>query len=75
MKIRFINKVEFKVYNRWGNLVFETDKPSLDWNGQNLTGADVAEGTYFYTCSVFEQRLDGAVLSPKILRGYIEVAR
>ena len=75
MRIRFINKVEFKVYNRWGGLVFETNKPSLDWNGQNLSGADVAEGTYFYTCLVFEKRLTGEVLNPKILRGYIELVR
>ena len=75
MRIRFISRVEFKVYNRWGGLVFETNKPSLDWNGQNLSGAELAEGTYFYTCLVFEKRLTGEVLNPKILRGYIELVR
>src|SRR5690606_25959650 len=30
---RFIEKIELKVYNRWGNLVFETEDPNINWNG------------------------------------------
>ena len=74
-KLRYIARVEFKVFNRWGQLVFETDKPTLDWKGQNPNGDDLAEGTYFYTCKVYEQRVGGAVLSPKVLNGYIELIR
>ena len=74
-KQRYIARVEFKVFNRWGQLVFETDKPTLDWKGQNPNGDDLAEGTYFYTCKVYEQRVGGAVLSPKVLNGYIELIR
>src|SRR5690606_18067691 len=35
---RFIESVDFKVFNRWGNLVFETDNPDLLWNGQSADG-------------------------------------
>jgi gliding motility-associated-like protein len=75
MNLRYIAKVEFKVFNRWGGLVFETDKPNLDWKGQNLKGEDLANGTYFYTCKVFEERVAGAVLSGKAFNGYIELIR
>ena len=75
INLRFIAKVEFKVFNRWGQLVFETDNPLLNWDGKNTTGDALADGTYFYTCKVFEQRVSGATLSSKILNGYIEMIR
>ncbi len=75
INLRFIAKVEFKVFNRWGQLVFETTDPLLNWNGKNAKGDALADGTYFYTCQVFEQRVAGAVLSGKPLNGYIELIR
>ena len=75
INLRFIAKVDFKVFNRWGQLVFETDNPLLNWDGKNAKGDALADGTYFYTCKVFEQRVGGAVLSNKILNGYIELIR
>lgn len=44
----FIESVDFKVFNRWGQVIFETTDPNLNWNGTNLNGSEVAEGTYFY---------------------------
>lgn len=75
MTLRYIAKVQFKVFNRWGGLVFETEAPNLDWDGKNLKGEDLAEGTYFYKCLVYEQRVSGVVLSSKVLSGYIELLR
>jgi gliding motility-associated-like protein len=75
INLRFIAKVDFKVFNRWGQLVFETDNPLLNWDGKNTKGDVLADGTYFYTCKVFEQRVGGATVSPKILNGYIEMIR
>jgi gliding motility-associated-like protein len=72
---RYISKVEFKVFNRWGGLVFETENPSLDWKGQNLKGEDLSSNTYFFTCKVYEQRVNGVVLGSKVLNGYIELIR
>jgi gliding motility-associated-like protein len=38
-----------QVYNRWGELIFNTEQPSSNfWNGKNPNGKTVAEGTYFY---------------------------
>jgi gliding motility-associated-like protein len=72
---RFIAKVEFKVFNRWGELVFETENPNLEWNGTNFKGQDLAISTYFYVCKVFEQRLGADLPAPKVIKGYIELFR
>lgn len=71
----FVESVDFKVFNRWGQVVFETTNPDLLWDGNNLKGQQLADGTYYYTCRVFEQRVDGVIPSPDILSGYIEMLR
>ncbi len=71
----FVDQVEFQVFNRWGQVVFETNDPHLNWNGTNLKGEDLAEGTYYYTCLVYEQRVEGTILSPVKLSGFIELIR
>lgn len=37
----------FKVFNRWGNLVYEKDNYDNDWYGQTTDGDVLADGTYF----------------------------
>jgi len=40
---------EIKIYNRWGDLVFESLDPEISWNGQVMNdGAICPHGTYFY---------------------------
>ena len=73
--IRFIAKVDFIVYNRWGGLVYQTHDANLNWNGKNLNGDDVAEGVYFYECKVYEQRVAGVVLRDDVLKGFIQIFR
>lgn len=38
---------EFKIYNRWGNIVFETTDKDQSWNGKRK-GKDQNTGTYIY---------------------------
>ncbi len=71
----FIERVEFTVFNRWGQTVFNTTDPQLNWDGKNLTGSNLAEGTYFYKCRYFERRVDGIIPGPEILSGYIELIK
>ena len=71
----FIDRVEFQVFNRWGQVVFETQDPSLNWTGVNLKGEDLAEGTYYYVCKVFERRVSGVPQRPVALSGFIELVR
>ena len=35
------------VYNRWGNIVFETNNPQNGWDG-SFRGEDCPVGTYSY---------------------------
>ena len=72
---RFIDRVDFKVYNRWGGLVFETTDPSINWDGTNLAGNDLNEGVYYYVCRVFESRVNGVVEQEAILNGSIHLIR
>ena len=72
---KFVDQIEFTVYNRWGEIVFKTTEPAINWNGTNLGGKDLAEGVYYYICRVFEQRIEGVVENPAPLTGYIELIR
>jgi gliding motility-associated-like protein len=72
---RFISRVEFEVRSTWGNLLYQTNDPDLGWDGTNLQGQTVPEGTYYYVCRVFEQRLGGEVPQPMLLNGFIELIR
>ena len=72
---RFIDRVDMQIFNRWGNLVFATQDPALNWNGNNTDGKQLPEGTYFFVCKVYEKRVSGTVLRPDVLSGYIELIR
>ncbi|MGB1216405.1 MAG: gliding motility-associated C-terminal domain-containing protein, partial [Saprospiraceae bacterium] len=73
---RFVDRIDLKIYDRWGALVFETEDPAINWNGTNLNGKDLKDGTYFYTCDVYEQRVDGVLKRDgKPLSGYIHLIR
>ncbi len=57
---RFVKKIELHIYNRWGQEVFATENPEVLWNGENnQTGKMCNDGTYFYTCKVYEIYYDG----------------
>ena len=71
----FIESVEFEVYNRWGQLVYSTTDPDLDWDGTNPEGKALAPATYYYVCRVFERRVSGIVEREEPLSGWIELIR
>ncbi|MBV6425883.1 MAG: hypothetical protein KIPDCIKN_00369 [Haliscomenobacter sp.] len=71
----FIERIEFKVFNRWGQLVFETTDPLINWDGRNLKGEALPNGAYSYICKVYEQRLAGVLEQPIPLAGYIQLVR
>jgi len=63
------------VFNRWGQLVFQTKDPDISWDGRNIRGEMLTDGVYYYTCRIFERRVAGIVQNPQILSGYIELLR
>lgn len=70
---RFISRIDLEVYNRWGEVVFRTEDPAIEWNGTNLNGSRLNDGTYYYSCRVFENRVDGEVEQTRPLKGYIQI--
>jgi gliding motility-associated-like protein len=68
---RFIESIDFKVFNRWGQVVFTTTDPQINWNGANNSGKEVSDGVYYYTCEAYESQTQ----TPIILSGYIELIR
>ena len=53
---------ELIVYNRWGNVVYESSDYKGNWNGTDQGGGDLSEGTYFYVLN----RSDGESFSGAI---------
>jgi gliding motility-associated-like protein len=44
-----IDQFRMEVYNRWGQMMYETSNPNMGWNGGVDNSADkVPDGTYFY---------------------------
>jgi gliding motility-associated-like protein len=65
-----IERVDFKLFNRNGLLIFSTDRPKIDWDG-TYKGKIVSPGVYFYSCDVFENRISG--LEQRHLSGFVHV--
>jgi gliding motility-associated-like protein len=42
------NNINFIVFNRWGDKVFETSDSNLCWNGEGINGEKLSEGVYFF---------------------------
>ncbi|MES2565418.1 MAG: gliding motility-associated C-terminal domain-containing protein [Bacteroidota bacterium] len=72
IKNKFIKDIDLKVYNRWGNLVFETTDPAIMWDGKAIQSKTLTtEGTYFYVCQVNEIRVKGIVA--RDLKGFFQI--
>jgi len=37
-----------KIFNRWGQMVFQEDNYANDWKGKTTSGKDLADGVYYY---------------------------
>jgi gliding motility-associated-like protein len=69
---KFVKDIDLKIYNRWGNLVFETTDPKINWDGKSIQMKQlVVEGTYFYVCQVNEIRVAG--IRSRYLKGFVQV--
>ena len=59
-----------QVFNRWGEVVFESSKIDFGWNGKNSSGKMLSNGIYLYNIQVYDlnQRLRGIMVRVKLLR-------
>jgi gliding motility-associated-like protein len=64
------DKFNIKIYNRWGQLIYESTDPFFKWNGQNKQGKTVPDGTYYF---IAESTLHGVDNKP--MTGFITLTR
>jgi gliding motility-associated-like protein len=61
----FISKVDFKIFTRWGEKVFETNDPNILWDGKDQkSGKELSDGVYFYAGYYYENTQYGEVRKP-----------
>ncbi len=69
-----VDKIDIKVFNRWGSQVYETNDPEIKWDGKNeQTNRECTEGVYFYVCEVYEITLAGP--KKRIIQGVVHLLR
>jgi gliding motility-associated-like protein len=55
---------DIKIYNRWGDLVFDQDPYENDWKGESSNGKKLSEGQYYYILKNDQEqiKLNGSVM-------------
>jgi gliding motility-associated-like protein len=62
------------IYNRWGQMVFESSNSTESWNGKKFnTGPECEAGTYFFKLS--GKRRNGSDIHPNYKKGIISLLR
>jgi gliding motility-associated-like protein len=62
-----MKQYSLQIFDRWGNLLFETNKPGFHWDGRTASGELVPAGTYFVLLraegksKIFEKRTSVSV--------------
>ncbi|MFM9837687.1 MAG: gliding motility-associated C-terminal domain-containing protein [Cyclobacteriaceae bacterium] len=76
---RFVSKVSFTVYNRWGGVVYRYESGGektiyIDWDGRDNSNKDLAAGVYYYDAQVTFDVVDPSKQN-RIIKGWVQVLR
>ncbi|MFM8739738.1 MAG: gliding motility-associated C-terminal domain-containing protein [Cytophagales bacterium] len=76
---RFVQKVVFTVYNRWGGIVYtyvsEGEKTIyIDWDGRDNNKIELSAGTYYYQAQVTFNVVDPSNAN-KSIKGWVQIVR
>lgn len=59
-QLSVITSFKIVIFNRWGNILHDTDDPLIQWDGKNRhTHLDCPPGTYFFVCDLTYLGLTG----------------
>lgn len=62
LQFNFCSKIiKTTIFNRWGNLIFETEKTNYYWDGKTTSGETCVDGNYFYVIETEEKTYKGFV--------------
>jgi gliding motility-associated-like protein len=67
-----VEEYNMKIYNRWGNLIWESYDLETGWDGTGRNGVLVEDGTYIYKIELESCEPIGA---EKIITGHVNVLR
>ena len=69
------DKVHLRVFNRWGNLIYENENYKNDWSGTSADNQKITEGVYFYTVEADSEKYiyDDQKKTQFMLHGFIHV--
>lgn len=69
---RGVKEIDIQIFNRWGQVVFETTDPDINWNGTFKESSEpLPDGVYYYLCTVTFARLAGDDTIQ--LNGYVHI--
>lgn len=69
----YLERFKMEIFNRWGQLMFESTNPLLGWNGGlDNSGSKVPDGTYYYVIS-FQDRCSDEELTTRT--GHVTLLR
>lgn len=76
---RFVDRVDFKVYNRWGKEVYSYRSGSeqsiyIDWDGRDNNGNELSGGVYYYIVEVTFITIDPAKRNQTI-KGWVHIIK
>lgn len=69
-KCSFVDDFQMKVFDRWGNLVFETNDINVGWNGKTKKGTDALPDVYVYSIKCID-----TLLKKHAYRGVVTLVR
>ncbi len=71
---RYIKSIDINIFNRWGQVMFHTNNPMINWDGKDQnTHGNCPDGVYYYICVVNEIRVTG--IQPVTLKGFVQILR
>ena len=68
----YITNFNIKIYNRWGEKVFESSDYKAEWNGNNTHGKEMPDGVYYWIAT-YQSRCSND--APTTTKGFVNLLR
>lgn len=79
---RFVERVDFKVFNRWGKQIYQyigqvnnENSIYINWDGRDQAGREIAAGIYYYSADVTFDSTGPGGKAIKTLKGWVHLVR